>query len=312
MHHLFEFLEAPYWLTVALCVAAAGVAFRLAIFRPRAVLGKASTVLAVLAALAFLSGIQASEVAQSGRAQAQSDKYRQAAWAHFHKRCNENARERVNRVVENVEAIFLLRPRQKASERQLGDQFWMGDPYGYSTYEALNPPGAYLYGRSGKTISGRRFTPIRGYTYVETPNALYKESKDVPRYLRYQLKDVVVLNSVTKQPEHRIEPRGTAVGELMSRYAIAWEDISTEEDRKYWIAGGKLTIVDLQTNELIAERVGYVIDPQFGSEAHGRRPWLAVGLIPAAFCPKFETRTYRNVEFVAKALKAPTRTQDGR
>jgi hypothetical protein len=118
------------------------------------------------------------------------------------------------------------------------------------------------------------------------------------------LENVVVLNSVTKQPEKRVEPRGKEVEELLSRYGITWEDISTKEDRDYWIAGGKLAVVDLKTGEVAGERVGYVMDPTFGSTAQGRRIWLAVGFIPEAFCPRFEMHSHRNTEFVAKVLKA--------
>ena len=230
--------------------------------------------------------------------------HREAAWAHFSKRCANDARETINRVVEDVRAIFLLKLRHPATEAELGDQFWMGDPYGYSSYEASHPIGTYLYDRGDRTISGKTLTPIKGYKYVETHNPAFKEEGSVSRYLRYGLTAVVAINSVTHRPEHRIEPRPIGVNSLLSRYGVTWQDVSTPEDRKYWIAGGKLTIVDLKTKEILAERVGYVIDPHFGSDRQGRRAWLAVGFTPDVFCPKFENRFDRNKEFVGKVLKA--------
>jgi len=239
-------------------------------------------------------------------------KYREAAWAHFRRRCENDAGETINRVVDNVEAIFLIKPRREASEFELGDQFWMGDPYGYSSYEASNPVGIYLHDRGSKTISRRLVTPIKGYRYVEMHNPKYREEPTHPRYLRFSLGSVAVVNSVTKKAESRIRPRATGVDQLLSRYGITWDDISTREDREFWIAGGKLTILDLSTNEVLGERVGYVIDPQFGDNHQGRKSWLAVGFVPDAFCPKFENRFDRNKEFVAKVLRASAGRKDGR
>jgi hypothetical protein len=126
------------------------------------------------------------------------------------------------------------------------------------------------------------------------------------------LETVQVLNSVTGELENRVEPRAVEVDRLRSRYGITWEDISTLEDRKYWVAGGRLAVIDLETQEILGERRGYVIDPQFGSENQGRRPWLVVGFSRNLFCPSFENRFDRNKEFVAKVLKAPAGGANGR
>jgi hypothetical protein len=178
----------------------------------------------------------------------------------------------------------------------------MGDPYGYSNFEGLFPIRTYLFDRSGKTITDIRFTPIKGYRFVETPNPDYQEGRSNSPYLRYKLEKVRVRNTVTKNFEARIEPRAIAVDARSSRYGVTWKDISTREDRAFWIAGGRLTIFDLQTNAILGERIGYVIDPQFGSTAQGRRPWLAVSRTKSAFCPRFEKSSDRNKEFVAKVL----------
>lgn len=234
----------------------------------------------------------------------EANKYREAAWAHFRKRCQENSGETIYRVIENVEAIFLMKLREKPTERDLGNQYWMGDPYGYSSYEANHPIATYLFDRSGKTITGKVLSPIKGYKHVEVDNPKYRVGMEKQRYLRYTLGTVVVLNSVTMEKENRVRPILSKANVLLSRYGVTWEDISTREDRAYWVAGGKLTVLDLQTREIVGERIGYVIDPQLGSDLQGRRPWLAVGFIPDAFCPRFENRFDRNKEFVARVLRA--------
>jgi hypothetical protein len=268
-----------------------------------------------LGASGYLSGCIANDAdgpKQKFRTREDFAKYREAAWAHFRKRCEDNARETIHRVIENVESIFLIRPRQPARESDLVDQFWMGDPYGYSSLEAMDPAGTYLYDRSGNTISGRKFTPIKGYRYVETANPRHQEDPNSAPYLRYQLERVAVVNRVTRQIEHRIEPRAREADALLSQYGITWEDISTREDRDYWVAGGKLTVVNLLNNEVVGERVGYVIDPSLGNTSQGRRIWLAVGLASNAFCPPFENDFHRNKEFVARVLKARQEVSDGK
>lgn len=294
----------------------AGAALIAALRWPRTGLRKITVAVILVAVFGVLSAVAVQGALAQERAGAgtRSDKqeYREAAWTHFRKRCTEDARETINRVVENVEAIFLIKPRREASELELGDQFWMGDPYGYSSYEASNPVGTYLHDRGSKTISRRVVTPIKGYRYVEMHNPRYREGLTHPRYLRFSLRSGVVVNSVTGKAESRIQPRATGVDHLLSRYGITWSDISTREDREFWIAGGKLTILDLGTNEVLGERVGYVIDPQFGDNHQGRRSWLAVGFVPDAFCPKFESRFDRNKEFVARVLRASGGGKDGK
>jgi hypothetical protein len=56
------------------------------------------------------------------------------------------------------------------------------------------------------------------------------------------------------------------------RYGVTYDDISTREERDYWIAGSSLKVIDLQTNEVMAERIGYMMDRGQGDteEAGGR------------------------------------------
>jgi hypothetical protein len=235
-------------------------------------------------------------------------RFRDAAGAHFKKQCEEKAGERISRVVDNVDGIFLVKPRVKASEESLRDQFWMGDPYGYSDYEAANPADTYLYGRSGETISERRITPIKGFKFVEMPNPEYTSNGQQRKYLRYTLKNIPVREGDRVVVKPRPVPQ--AVNSLKSRFAITWEDISTRDDREFWVAGGSLRIIDLQTNETIAERIGYVIDPQLGFGRQRRLVWIHVNFRRGAFCPTFETDFHKNKEFVGKVLRGSREGND--
>jgi hypothetical protein len=88
-----------------------------------------------------------------------------------------------------------------------------------------------------------------------------------------------------------------------SRFGISWEDISTPEDRKYWVAGSRLSVIDLTDKSVVAERVGYLIEAGFGSTAGQRRPWLAArGIGPnGRSCP--EAHDYSDRWFLLKVLK---------
>ena len=69
------------------------------------------------------------------------------------------------------------------------------------------------------------------------------------------------------------------------RYGIIYEDISTPEDRKFWIAGSSLKVIDTTTKEVIGERIGYMMDPGQGNKSGGRSPWF---IAAHHACPAFD------------------------
>ena len=77
------------------------------------------------------------------------------------------------------------------------------------------------------------------------------------------------------------------------RYGVTYDDISTREEREPWIAGSSLKVIDLQTNEVMAERIGYMMDRGQGDTSGGRSPWR---LAANAACPAFP-RFERNPPF---------------
>ena len=88
---------------------------------------------------------------------------------------------------------------------------------------------------------------------------------------------------------------------------VTYDDISTHEDRTFWIAGSSLKVIDLQTNEVIAERVGYMVDRGQGNQSGGRSPW---SYAPYSACPSFVTapsgapnQLWQTRNFVHRILK---------
>lgn len=204
-----------------------------------------------------------------------------AAMAHFEMRCK-GAGEKIYRVVQNVDGIALLKLRSK--KVNLGDQFLLDDPYGHDC-------------GGDECISGHlidfRMVPVAGgvapsnrpiYQYVEVQDAGTGE------WTQY------------RKPSSTVELQGEIVSTPSARYGVTWEDISTQTDRQHWIAGGRLVIIDLRENTVIAERIGFLVDPGQGSRDGGRTPWTWARTNDKA-CP---TVRGHNLTFVEKILK-PTR-----
>lgn len=189
---------------------------------------------------------------------ARSDQSRQIFESHCGK-----AGVHIYRTAKDVRGVVLMKPR---IEGRADDQYGRYDPYG----DILGAGDRYIqYFLAGKTISsvpiGQKVEPstVFAYEFVEIADAsgsgFYRYSTPVSKYRSIE---------GGKVPLER-----TAIPSRTARYGITWEDLSTREDRDHWIAGSSLKIVDLDTNEVMAERIGYMYDPAQGSSANGGAPW---------------------------------------
>jgi hypothetical protein len=62
-------------------------------------------------------------------------------------------------------------------------------------------------------------------------------------------------------------------------------------------------VIDLQSNEVIAERIGYMVDRGQGVTAGGRSPWLlAAGAACPAFPGQHAEQANQTARFVEKVL----------
>jgi len=105
----------------------------------------------------------------------------------------------------------------------------------------------------------------------------------------------------------------TPIEAFSACYGVTFDDISTRAERELWIADGTLMVMDLQTQALVAERVGYMVDWAQGSLAGQRSPWLFAAnnachdfnrnsLRPMPG-PAFTAQPGQTLDFVEKALK---------
>lgn len=229
----------------------------------------------------------------------------QTAEAMFAERCKK-AGEFIHRTAENVEGVFLMKIRGTSNH---GDQYRMDDPYGHdSTGESymksfFMEPMLLANQHKGPDVIESIRRDYLGYRYVEAI-----DPTDGKRY-RYTGAMKVVGRKNPNTPNHQVElarnpnfdlnnyaftlDRAPAPGST-PRYGVTYDDISTREERDYWIAGSLLKVIDLQTNEVMAERIGYMIDRGQGNTSGGRSPWL---LAADNACPSFRPNEGRQPGF---------------
>ncbi|MEN5182161.1 hypothetical protein ABE501_20660 [Comamonas testosteroni] len=221
-------------------------------------------------------------------ARRQAQENAQTAKAMWQELCKQSGKK-IYRSVENVEGIYLLKIR-KSQTGELQSEY---DPYG-DDYDG----DAYIK----NFLKGVHDNPARpdlpkdaiaGYNYVEAI-----DPKDGLRY-RYTghwiepwQTDKSYLKGYMKFVLNKALASSTA-----PRYGVTYDDITTPEQRKYWIAGSSLRVIDMQTNETIAERVGYMVDLGQGNNGGGRAPWLAA---TKNACPLFIDNQSRNLSSVVQ------------
>lgn len=223
-----------------------------------------------------------SYIAGSGKRQQRKEQEARLAEAkgHFEMRCKSSG-EKIHRTVENVDGVVWMKWREPISNADnFADQYKLNDPYGRDC-GGDDCIVKLLRATEGLGLDPQKKEPHhRGYRFVESIDPrdgkpyrytlrLYRPFDRDPKWLKTLLR-----------PELVNEP----IDKLTARYGVTWDDISTKEDRDRWIAGSALRVIDLQTNEVIAERIGYMMDWGQGSQEGFRSPWLFAEYMA---CPEF-------------------------
>jgi len=218
--------------------------------------------------------------------------YAREAWAYFKQKCDTEAGEKIYKTFTGVKSVLVVKPLPPATEKDLYDQFWYGDPYSSASKDDRARSAAYslLATMADKGSKAK----VKGFDFVEQYRDVPGPSQSTIRY---------VLTSVGNVAD-------TSVPGPVSRFGISWEDISTPDDRKYWVAGSRLRVLDLTDNSLLAERVGFFIEAGFGSTAGQRRPWLT-SRGPNTTCPRIESSFDEDRFFIQKVL-SPVGGEDGK
>jgi hypothetical protein len=237
----------------------------------------------------------------------------QKAAAMFQERCKD-AGEKIRRTAESVDGILLmkLRPTNYSDSDQNAV-----DPYGYDFdwgYKDKPQPyiGTFLWGRNDKGRLVQREPAVsRGYEFVDAVDPVdgrryrYTGSRRVVGRMDETAHNVQV--DLRRDPNFDLNLYDFVVDKVlapspMPRYGVTYDDITTREEREYWIAGSSLKVIDLRTNEVMAERIGYMIDMRLGDKAGFRQPWTYAMKTPGWSCPALVGSTQTRI-FVEKVLK---------
>jgi hypothetical protein len=197
----------------------------------------------------------------------QSSRRRQQAEEAFQEHCK-TAGVRIYKKVPDVDGVLLMKRRpvdQSTSSQNAPDPYGKdlgGDAYAHTMLWGRGSLGSVL--STADKALGYRFAVIpnsngSGYTRFELTN----------KKARFDAWEVAATPATT-----------------LPRYGVSWEDISSAADRERWIAGSRLFVVDTQTGEVLAERIGWIFDRGLGSEAGQRQPWLFAALDACPPLPK--------------------------
>src|SRR5688500_2297690 len=152
---------------------------------------------------------------------------------YFNHLCKTEAGEFIYKTVENVEGLYMMRPRDQATDNYQEHLYALEDPFGYRDWETEMPEKIFV--RPKRYSFFERSLPSSG-----------KKTASEGKYVRYSGFD-------DKDPRSMVEEYPS---EHKSRYGYTWRSISRTHDRELGIAGGELIILDLKTNEILAVRRG--------------------------------------------------------
>jgi hypothetical protein len=221
---------------------------------------------------------------------------------YFDHLCKTEAGEFIFKTVEDVEGIMQMRPRAEATDYMLQHLYALEDPFGETYGEEFNMgpdalkvgtiQGGFVnppYSDAVKTDAGKRgyklYKPDQNYKFLEKPiPPRLQNPADGAKYLRYTRPntDKMIVEKgqyiyPRDQQPKMIEER---VKKLKSRYAFTWRGIKRPHDRELGIAGGEFIILDVQTQEVLAVRRGYLRTANV-RETAGRVWWLGAWPCPS-------------------------------
>ncbi|MBH0203086.1 MAG: hypothetical protein HP496_12535 [Nitrospira sp.] len=172
---------------------------------------------------------------------------------YFDHLCKTEAGEFIYKTVENVDGLYMMRPREKATDYELEHLYAMEDPYGQVVGEDTLPQDSYVQPAMGK------------YEFLEVPLSGVREPiETLAKYKRYYRDDhahpgkeyqTVINGKSVFVPYVVAEER---VSDIKSRYGFTWRGVPRPYDREFGIAGGELIVLDLKSHEVVAVRRGFI------------------------------------------------------
>ncbi|MCQ8118297.1 hypothetical protein [Methylomonas rosea] len=164
----------------------------------------------------------------------------------------------------------------------------------------IKPLPAFRYVEAIDPADHQRYRYTGSWQKVDT-NDWNKWSKLIDQWgyiPREMLEPVNWIDSVRVQFVLSREPAGNPP----PRYGVTYDDLETPEERKMWIAGSALKVIDLETGELLGQRIGYLHDRGGGSAAAYRQPWSFAKTERGWSCPAQRVVGHSKHDFILKIL----------
>jgi hypothetical protein len=208
---------------------------------------------------------------------------------YFDHLCKTEAGEFIYKTVENVDGLYMMRPRKRATDDELQHLYFLEDPYGHTTDESYLVQDTYVQPATGR------------YQFLEMPFS--KAASEDERYRRYYRDENV---HPRRKYQTTINGQGvfvpyivaeSMVPNIKSRYGYTWRGINRPHDRELGIAGGELIVLDAKTNEILAIRRGYM------RTGFVRNNFTGVWWMTGPSCPnRGDKFTFKFVQEVLKPL----------
>ena len=199
------------------------------------------------------------------------------AKARFNQLC-QNAGEKIYRTADNVDGILLLKVR--------------GDDEKYQS-NRYNPLKDQMWEDAAVESEFDR------EAYIE--EFLLPYTSSFPRYIYADVlqKNGLVIRYSRQREEQNWVMEQRPTPHPRARYAVTYENDISWENRKHWIAGTTIKIIDTKTNELMAEKTMYAFVPELGYSKFEQNPnpWGR-----GMRCPMESEFKQRTVTFAIKVL----------
>jgi hypothetical protein len=172
---------------------------------------------------------------------------------YFDHLCKTEAGEFIYKTVENVEGLYMMRPRREATDYELEHLYALEDPYGQIVGESDLPQDYYVQPAMGK------------YDFLELPTIdSAKRAELSGKYKRYyrdaqahpNRKYQTAINGQFVFVPYIVAEAN--VPAIKSHYGFTWRGVQRPHDRELGIAGGELIVLDLKTQEVVAVRRGFI------------------------------------------------------
>lgn len=209
---------------------------------------------------------------------------------YFDHLCKTEAGEFIYKTVENVEGLYMMRPRKRATDYELEHLYALEDPYGEVDSGASKPQDYFVQ------------PPFGNYGFLEAP--LYGTvGGPQARFIRYfrgdpqhSKKDFVFMKgSHSERVPYLIESEFVDV--LKSHYGYTWRGVERHPDRDLGIAGSELIVLDLETHEVLG------IQRRFIRSGGIRDNLTGIWWLNGQVCQQFGDKIPHTTEFISKILK---------